>query len=90
MKRGSKVTIHPREAKWILDHLEVYDIPGKGFNETAVIGVSFFTALAMYGKPLVGEVVARSWTGDAGIVRFEAPGYKVFISGGIKRGKVTA
>lgn len=87
MKRGSKVTIDPKEAKWILDHLYIYDIPGEGFNEDDAPEVQFFMALAMYGKPLVGEV-CTIWT-YAGTVRFEAPNYKFLAYGKIKKGKFT-
>lgn len=86
MKRGSKVTIDPKEAKWILDHLHIYDIPGEGFNEIDEPEVRFYMALAMYGKPLVGEVF--SIYGTIGIVRFEAPNYKFFARGRVKKGKL--
>lgn len=87
MKRGSKVTIDPKEAKWILDHLYIYDIPGEGFNEIDAPEVRFYMALAMYGKPLAGEVFSI-W-GDVGIVRFKAPNYKFFAYGKIEKGKFT-
>jgi hypothetical protein len=53
VKRGSKLKIQPSEAWWILDHIEIYDLPSSGkVANYAHKEIAFYMALAMYNKPL--------------------------------------
>lgn len=76
MKRGSRLKLQPKQAKWILDTMDVYDIAG-ALDERSTHELCFYMALAMYARDLRITVMH----GHAGFVFCTVDGTEFRVSG---------